>query len=91
MVSGALRQLERHEIPDPVRSSAVDPRFQGVRQRAHRHDHHKPADNTVLVMLVCLPRSRDGPTGGYTAKRYWVYTELLAPQVVPILHAGRIS
>jgi hypothetical protein len=29
---------ERHETPDPVRSSAVEPRFHGVRQRTELHD-----------------------------------------------------
>jgi hypothetical protein len=35
-------QLERHEIPDPVRSHVVKPRFQRVRQQADRHDRHEP-------------------------------------------------
>jgi hypothetical protein len=35
-------QLERHETPDPVRSHAVNPGFQCVRQQADRHDRHEP-------------------------------------------------
>jgi hypothetical protein len=44
--------LERNETPDPVRSSAVNPRFHYVRQQADRHDQRKLVGNLVLVVLM---------------------------------------
>jgi hypothetical protein len=43
---------ERHETPDPVRSSAVDPGFHCVREQADLHDQLKLTGTTVLVMLM---------------------------------------
>jgi hypothetical protein len=51
---GLTWKLERHETPDPVRSSAVNSRFHSVRQQANRHDQHKLTENTALVVLVWL-------------------------------------
>jgi hypothetical protein len=56
--------MERHETPDPLRSNALESRFQCVRQQADLHDQHKLTRNTVLVMLMglaCNPRPRGGP------------------------------
>jgi len=38
---GAPGQLERHDTPDPVRSNAVNVRFQRVRPQTNRHDQLK--------------------------------------------------
>jgi hypothetical protein len=45
-------QSERHETPDPVRSSAVDPGFHYVRQLTDLHDQHQLIGNMVLVELM---------------------------------------
>ena len=50
--SGPLGQLERHETLDPVRSSAVEPRFHWVRQRAELHDELTLTGHTELVVLM---------------------------------------
>jgi hypothetical protein len=49
---GAPDQLERHETPDPVRSSAVEPRFHCVRQQTELHDELTLTGHTELVVLM---------------------------------------
>ena len=50
--SCAPGQPERNETPDPVRSDAVKPRIQCLRQRTDHHDQLKLTGNTVLVVLM---------------------------------------